>query len=84
MALYTAVPNSIGIHSQEGCLHLRFPASVFCAKRKRRIKSARFQVCVTSKLRGVFLSNLVCEVVYIRGTTYINLVEIAPTVFKLQ
>ena len=53
-------------------------------RRKRQIKSARFQVCITSKLRGLFLSNLVCEVVYIGGTTYINLVEIAPIVFKLQ
>ena len=44
----------------------------------------RFQVCVTSELRAVFVSNLVCEVVYIGGTTYINLVEIAPVVFKLQ
>ena len=52
--------------------------------RKIRIKSVRFQVCVTNELRGVFLSNLVCEVVCIRGTTYINLVEIAQIVFKLQ
>ena len=59
----------------------------FCAKnskKKRRIKSERFQVCITSKLRGLFLSNLVCEVVYIGGKTYLNLVEIAPIVFKLQ
>ena len=42
-------------------------------RRKRRIKSARFQVYITSKLRGLFLSNLVCEVVYIRGTTYVKI-----------
>ena len=52
-------------------------------RRKRRIKSARFQVCITSKLREL-LSNLVCEVVYIGGKTYLNLVEIALIVFKLQ
>ena len=52
--------------------------------RKIQIKSARFHVGVTSELRGVFLSNLVCEMVYIGGTAYINLVEIAPIVFKLQ
>ena len=52
--------------------------------RKRRIKSARFQVCMTSKLWGLFLSNLVCEVEYMGGKTYVNLVEIAPIVFKLQ
>ena len=53
-------------------------------RRKRRIKSERFQVCITSKLRGLLLSNLVCEVVYIGGKTYLNLVEIDPIVFKLQ
>ena len=47
-------------------------------------KSGRFQVCVTSELLGLFLSNLVCEVVYISCRTYINLVNIAPIVFKLQ
>ena len=56
----------------------------FVRRRKRQIKSTRFQVCITSKLRGLFLSNLVCEVAYIGGKTYLNLVEIAPIVFKLQ
>ena len=32
------VPNFVGIHSQEGCLHLRFPASAFCAKKKKTNK----------------------------------------------
>ena len=72
---------------KSGCVirvvkHLK--AVYFVRRRKRRIKPARFQVCVTSELRGVFLSNLACELVYIGGTTYINLVEIAPIVFKLQ
>ena len=55
-------------------------------RRKRQIKSERFQVCITSKLWGLFLSNLVCGVMYIGGKTYLNLVEIAPgpMVFKLQ
>ena len=53
-------------------------------RRKIRIRSRRFQVCIASKLRGLLLSNLVCEVVNIGPTTYMNLVEIAPIVFKLQ
>ena len=45
---------------------------------------ARFEVRETSKLRRLFLSNLVCEVVYISCTTYVKSVEIAPIVFELQ
>ena len=45
---------------------------------------ARFEVRETSKLRRLFLSNLVCEVVYISCTTYVKYVEIAPIVFELQ
>ena len=70
---------------QEDCLGSPFLESAFCAKKKKNMnKSVRFQVCVTSELQGVFLSNLVCEVVHIGGITYINLEEIVPIVFKLQ
>ena len=55
-------------------------------RRKRRIKSMRVQVRETSKLLGLFFSNLAgeLEVVYISSTTYMNFVEIAPIVFELQ
>ena len=44
----------------------------FVQRRKIQIKSARFQVHVTSKLRGLLFSNSVCEVVYISCTTYVT------------
>ena len=57
-------------------MHLPFSASAFCVKNTNKIREIS-GMC-NCELQGVFLSNLVWEVVYIRGTTYINLVEIAP------
>ena len=61
------------------CTRLSWRVHFVQRRRKILIKSVKFQVCVTSKLRGVFLSNLLCEVVYIGGTTYINLEEICSS-----
>ena len=62
------------------------PVSAFCAKKKKKRKNTNkiWQVRVSSKLRGLFPSNVACEVVYISSTTCMNLVEIAPIVFKLK
>ena len=70
------------MHKKVVCAHTYF---VWCAaKGKIRIKFGNFQVPISQKLRGRFLSNLVCKVVYMVGLKYVNLIEIDPIVFKLQ
>ena len=56
---------------------------VHLVRRKIRI-SGNFQVPISQKLLGRFLLNLVCEVVYMVGLKYTNLIEINPIVLKLQ
>ena len=60
--------------------------SSFGAKKKKNMKkkSGKLHVPILCKLRGLFLSNLVCKVVYMGGIKYVSLIEIGIIVFKLQ
>ena len=58
----------------------------FCClvrRRKIRIKSDKFQRLVSQELLGLFLSNLVCKVLYMVTLKYVELVEIGAIVFEL-
>ena len=78
--------NFVKIDAQEGCLRVHALILYGVLRRRRiiRMKSSNFQVPITQKLRGRFLSNLVCNVVYMVRLKYVNLKEIHPIVFKLQ
>ena len=52
-------------------------------KRKIRIKSDKFQGLVSQEPLGLFLSNLVCKVLYMVTLKYVKLVEIDAIVFEL-
>ena len=52
-------------------------------RRKIRIKSDKFQGLVYQELLGLFLSNLVCKVLYMVTLKYVELVEIGAIVFEL-
>ena len=52
-------------------------------RRKIRIKSDKFQGLVSQEPLGLFLSNLVCKVLYMVTLKYVKLVEIDAIVFKL-
>ena len=56
----------------------------FGVKKKNIKKSGNFQVPISQKLLGRFLSNLVCKVMYMVRLKYINLIEIDLIVLKLQ
>ena len=51
--------------------------------RKIRRKSDKFQGLVSQELLGLFLSNLVCKVLYMVTLKYVDLVEIGAIVFEL-
>ena len=51
--------------------------------RKIRIKSDKFQGLVSQELLVLFLSNLVCKVLYMVTLKYVELVEIGAIVFEL-
>ena len=58
----------------------------YCLVRRRRIrkiprKSDKFQGLVSQELLGLFLSNLVCKVLYMVTLKYVDLVEIGAIVF---
>ena len=48
------------------------------------VRTGNFQVPISQKLLGQFLSNLVCKVMYMVQLKCINLIEIDPIVLKLQ
>ena len=52
-------------------------------RRKIQRKSNEFQGLVSRELLGLFLSNLVCKVLYIKTLKYVDLVEIGALVFEL-
>ena len=52
-------------------------------RRKIRRKSDEFQGLVCQELLGLFLSNLVCKVLYMKTLKYVDLVEIYAIVFEL-
>ena len=52
-------------------------------RRKIRRKSDKFQGLVSQELLGLFLSNLVCKVLYMKTLKYVDLVEIGAIVFEL-
>ena len=68
------------ILTEEKVAYVRVYVLVQRRRRKIRRTSGKFQVLVSRKLRGRFLSNLVCVVLYMVGLTYVNLIEIAPIV----
>ena len=58
----------------------------YCLVRRRRKiqrKSAEFQGLVSQELLRLFLSNVVCKVLYMKTLTYVDLVEIGAIVFEL-
>ena len=59
----TSVRIFVEINAQEGCFRVHLFCMVCCEGRKIRIKFGKFQVPISQKLPGRFLSNLVCKVV---------------------
>ena len=57
--------------------------SCLVRRRKIRIKSDKFQGLVSQEPLGLFLSNLVCKVLYMVTLKYVKLVEIDTIVFEL-
>ena len=53
------------------------------SRRKLQRKSEEFQRLVSQELLGLFLSNLVCKVLYMVKLKYVDLVEIGAIVFEL-
>ena len=62
---------------------VRFYCLVRRRRRKIRRKSNEFQGLVSQELLGLFLSNLVCKVLYMVTLKYVDLVEIDAIVFEL-
>ena len=46
-------------------------------------KIGNFQKHISCKLLSRFSSNLVCDVVYMEGIKYVNLIEISPVVIEI-
>ena len=67
------------VHKNIGCV--RF----YCLVQRRKIqrKSDEFQGLVSQELLGLFLSNLICKVLYMVTLKYVDLVEIGAIVFEL-
>ena len=78
----TCVPNFIENGSQE--LEL---CAILCLVQRRRTKIrrkfAKFQSLVSQERLGLFLSNLVCKVLYMKALKYVELVKIGTVVFEL-
>ena len=51
---------------------------------KRCEKEENLKEHISRELLGRFLSNLVCGVVYMEGTKYVNLIEINPVVIEIR
>ena len=54
---------------------------MFGAKKKKNTK--KFQGLVSQERLELFLSNLVCKVLYMKALKYVELVEIGAVVFEL-
>ena len=64
-------------------VYARLSCLVRRRRRKIRIKSDKFQGLVSQEPLGLFLSNLVCTVLYMVTLKYVKLVEIDAIVFEL-
>ena len=64
-------------------VYARLSCLVQRRRRKIRIKSDKFQGLVSQEPLGLFLSNLVCKVLYMVTLKYVKLVEIDAIVFEL-
>ena len=64
-------------------VYARLSCLVRRRRRKIRIKSDKFQGLVSQEPLGLFLSNLVCKVLYMVTLKYVELVEIDAIVFEL-
>ena len=64
-------------------VYARLSCLVRRRRRKIRIKSDKFQGLVSQEPLGLFLSNLVCKVLYMVTLKYVKLVEIDAIVFEL-
>ena len=75
------VPNFI----ENGAQELELCAILCLVRRRRKIqrKFAKFQGLVFQERLGLFLSNLVCKVLYMKALKYVELVEIGAVVFEL-
>ena len=77
------VPNFI----ENGAQQLELCAILCLVRRRRRRKIrrkfAKFQGLVSQERLGLFLSNLVCKVLYMKALKYVELVEIGAVVFEL-
>ena len=80
---FISVTNLKEIHLGEGCFFL---AQSYCFEsvlRKMWRKLGNFQKHISRKLLIWFSSNLVCKIVYMKGITYLNLIEIGPVVIEI-
>ena len=64
-------------------VYARLSCLVRRRRRKIRIKSDKFQGLVSQEPLGLFLSNLVCKVLYMVTLKYVKLVEIDAIIFEL-
>ena len=62
---------------------IRFYCLVCRRRREIRRKSDEFQGLVSQELLGLFLSNVVCKVLYMKTLKYVDLVGIGAIVFEL-
>ena len=77
----TCAPNFVEIGAQEHSFHTLL---LFGAKKNKNMnKIQRVSGTHISGIAGLFLSNLVCMVLYMKTLKYIDLVEINAIVFEL-
>ena len=74
----TCAPNFVKIGAQE---HSFRTLLLFGAKKKKN--TDEFQGLVSLELLGLFLSNLICKVLYMVTLKYVDLIEIGAIVFEL-
>ena len=74
------VPNFVENGAQELGL-----CAILCLVRRRKIrrKFAKFQGLVSQERLRLFLSNLVCKVLYMKALKYVKLIVIGAVVFEL-
>ena len=56
---------------------------MFGVKKKNTKKIQQFQGLVSQEWLGLFLSKLLCKVLYMKAIKYVELVEIGAIVFEL-
>ena len=78
-----SVPNLKEIHPGEVCFFLAQSCCKSVQRTKIWRKSGNFQKLIFQKLHSRFPLNLVCQVVYMEITKYVNLIEIGPVVIEI-